>query len=209
MLPRSAVALGMQTGILTLLTCRWSCSREHHLIVQFTLDGDDAVACQNGSSGVRPGGAGHDVVDPGGNGMFDSRRIVVCAALTALAVAVAPALPAQAQTKQPKITARPRTLMVNATTMLTGSGFLASTVIELGECGSTFWLAPRDPCIANEQAVTTDRHGRFRATFRAGLCPEGEPGKMPNERTCYIGELVTGEDAGSLVGSAKITVTYP
>jgi hypothetical protein len=32
---------------------------------------------------------------------------------------------------------------------------------------------------------------------------------MPTERTCYIGELVTGEDTGSLVGAAKITVTYP
>ncbi|MGO9320263.1 MAG: hypothetical protein ACLQBY_05620 [Solirubrobacteraceae bacterium] len=141
--------------------------------------------------------------------MFDSRNLVVCAALAASAVAAAPVLPAQAQAKQPKITARPRTVMVDATTTLRGSGFPANTVIELRECGRTFWLAPHYPCIANEEAVATDGRGRFRATFQAGLCPEGEPGKMPTERTCYIGELVTGEDTGSLVGAAKITVTYP
>ncbi len=114
-----------------------------------------------------------------------------------------------AKPKPPKIVARPRTLMVNTTATLKGSGFPASTVIELGECGRTFWLAPQNPCIAEEQAVATDRHGRFRATFEVGLCPEGEPGKMPTERTCYVGELVSGEDTGSLVGAAKITVTYP
>jgi hypothetical protein len=32
---------------------------------------------------------------------------------------------------------------------------------------------------------------------------------MPTERTCGGGELVNGEDTGSLVGAAKITVTYP
>jgi hypothetical protein len=99
--------------------------------------------------------------------------------------------------------------MVNATTTLKGAGFPANSVIELAECGRTFWLAPSYPCLEHEQAVTTDRHGRFRATFTAGLCPEGEPGKMPTERTCYIGELVSGEDTGSLVGAAKITVSYP
>jgi hypothetical protein len=99
--------------------------------------------------------------------------------------------------------------MVNATTTLKGAGFPANSVVELAECGRTFWLAPSYPCLEHEQAVTTDRHGRFRATFTAGLCPEGEPGKMPTERTCYIGELVSGEDTGSLVGAAKITVSYP
>ncbi len=141
--------------------------------------------------------------------MFDSRKLVVCTALAASAVAIAPALPAQAQAAQPKITARPRTLMVNATTMLRGSGFPANTVIELRECGRTFWLAPNDPCISDEQTVTTDRRGRLSTTYQVGLCPEGAAGNMPTERTCYIGELVTGEDTGSLVGAAKITVTYP
>lgn len=130
------------------------------------------------------------------------------AAVTAASALVAVA-PAQALAKQPKITARPRTLMVNDTTTLKGSGFPANTVIQLRECGRTFWLAPDYPCTANEAAVTTDRSGRFRTTFQAGLCPEGEPGKMPTERICYVGELVTGEDTGSLVGAAKITVTYP
>jgi hypothetical protein len=54
-----------------------------------------------------------------------------------------------------------------------------------------------------------ERRRRFRATFTAGLCPEGEPGEMPTERICYIGELVGAEDAESLVGAAKVTVTYP
>jgi hypothetical protein len=147
-------------------------------------------------------------VDPRGEAMFDSKKLIVCAAVAAAALVVAAPL-AQAQAKQPKITARPRTLMVNATATLKGSGFPANTVIQLRECGRTFWLAPDYPCTANEEAVTTDRGGRFRTTFQAGLCPEGEPGKMPTERVCYIGELVTGEDTGSLVGAAKITVTYP
>jgi hypothetical protein len=141
--------------------------------------------------------------------MFDSRKIAACAALAALTAVAAPALPAYAQAKRPKITARPHSLMVNRDATLKGSGFPASTAIQLRECGRTFWLAPSSPCTANEQTVTTDRRGRFRTTFQVGLCPEGEAGKMPTERTCYIGELVTGEDAGSLVGAAKITVTYP
>lgn len=140
--------------------------------------------------------------------MFDSKKLIVCAATAASALAAAAPL-AQAQAKQPKIKARPSTLMVNTTTTLTGSGFPANTVIQLRECGRTFWLAPDYPCTENKEAVTTDRRGRFHTTFQAGLCPEGEPGKMPTERICYIGELVTGEDTGSLIGAARITVTYP
>lgn len=143
--------------------------------------------------------------------MFASRKAIGCAALAAAALvtaAVAQA-PAQAEATQPKISARPSTLMVNATTTLKGSGFPANTVIQLRECGRTFWLAPAYPCTANEASVTTDRSGRFRTTFKVGLCPEGEPGKMPSERICYVGELLTGEDTGSLVGAAMITVTYP
>ncbi|HEY4916225.1 MAG TPA: hypothetical protein VIH92_04915 [Solirubrobacteraceae bacterium] len=124
-------------------------------------------------------------------------------------MAAATAVSAQAQAKQPRVAARPHSLMVRTTATLKGSGFPANTVIQLGECGRTFWLDPSDPCIAGEETVTTDRKGRFRTTFQVGLCPEGESGKMPTERTCYIGELVDGEDTGSLVGAAKITVTYP
>lgn len=142
--------------------------------------------------------------------MFASRKAIGCAALAASAlVTAAAAASVQAQTRQPKISARPSTLMVNATTTLKGSGFPANTVIQLRECGRTFWLAPAYPCTANEASVTTDRSGRFRTTFEVGLCPEGEPGKMPNERICYVGQLLTGEDTGSLVGAARITVTYP
>lgn len=140
--------------------------------------------------------------------MFDSKKLIVYAAAAASALAAA-APAAQAQARQPKIKARPSTLMVNATTTLKGSGFPANTVIQLRDCGRTFWLAPDYPCTENEAAVTTDRRGRFHTTFQVGLCPEGEPGKMPTERICYIGELVTGEDTGSLVGAARITVTYP
>lgn len=134
---------------------------------------------------------------------------MVRAAGAVAAMVPAMSVPAQAQAKTPKIDARPRSVMVNATARLKGSGFPASTVVELTECGHTFWLAPSDPCIGREQAVTTDRRGRFRATFQVGLCPEGEPGRMPTERSCYVGELVSGEDTGSLVGAAKITVSYP
>ncbi|MGD1057099.1 MAG: hypothetical protein ABR992_06755 [Solirubrobacteraceae bacterium] len=144
--------------------------------------------------------------------MFDSRNLAGRTVRTVLAVAaVAVAIPAQSQAlaKSPKSIARPRSVMVDATTTLRGSGFPAKTVIKLAECGRTFWLVPSFPCLEREQAVTTNRHGRFRTTFTVGLCPEGEPGKMPTERTCYIGEPVAAEDTESLVGAVKITVSYP
>ena len=146
--------------------------------------------------------------------MFESRGLAIGTVRVALAVAaVAAVIPAQSQAqgqaKRPKIIARPHTLMVDATTKLKGSGFPPNTVIKLAECGRTFWLVPSSPCLEREQAVTTNRQGRFRTTFTAGLCPEGEPGKMPTERTCYIGEPVAAEDTESLVGAVKITVSYP
>ncbi len=142
--------------------------------------------------------------------MFDlSNRIVRAALVTSAVAAVAAAVAAQAQAKQPRITARPHSVMVRTTATLKGSGFPANAVIQLAECGRTFWIDPSDPCIEGEKTVTTDSKGRFRTTFQVGLCPEGESGKMPTSSTCYIGELVAGEDTGSLVGAAKITVTYP
>ena len=142
--------------------------------------------------------------------MLDLKKLPVFAALAGSACVLVPLAPAQAMPTSPKIKARPHSVMVDTSTSLKGKGFPANKTIQLLECGSTFWLAPADPCLSeNAVTVTTDAKGRFQTTFNVGLCPEGEPTKKPTQRICYVGELVTGEDTGSLVGAARLIVTYP
>jgi hypothetical protein len=142
--------------------------------------------------------------------MRGSRNVLAPLALAASAAALAATGPASAGASSPKISARPASVMVNATTTLSGRGFPANKTIQLRECGRAYWLAPAYPCLQeNAASVKTDARGRFQRTFRVGLCPEGEPTKMPTQRICYIGELVTGEDTGSLVGAARVLVSYP
>jgi hypothetical protein len=142
--------------------------------------------------------------------MLDAKKVFLPAALAASALAVAPGGTAQASAGSPKIKARPHSVMVNATTSLKGKGFPANTTIQLRECGRTFWLSPAYPCLEdNGVSATTDAKGRFQTSFQVGLCPEGEATRRPTQRVCYVGELVTGEDTGSLVGAARIVVTYP
>ncbi len=145
--------------------------------------------------------------------MFDSRSTrpaLLLAAAALLVVAPAAAPTAASGAGGPRITAKPHELMVNTNTTLTGRGFPANETIQLTECGRTSWMAPNDPCL-NEAAKTvkTDRRGRFTTSFKAGLCPEGEAGKQPTSRVCYVGEVVWGEDTAELLGAAKLIVTYP
>jgi hypothetical protein len=142
--------------------------------------------------------------------MLGSKQLLASAALVALVLTAGLSGSAQASATSPKINARPHSVMVNATTSLKGKGFPANTTIQLRECGRTFWLAPAYPCLEdNGVSVTTDAKGRFQTSFQVGLCPEGEATKKPTQRVCYVGELVTGEDTGSLVGPARLVVTYP
>jgi len=100
--------------------------------------------------------------------------------------------------------------MVNTTTVLKGKHFKANSTIKIVECSKTFWLAPSNPCMAeNATEVTTDAKGRFETNFKAGVCPEAERTKKPTQVICYVGEVVFGEDTGELVGAAKLKVSYP
>jgi hypothetical protein len=128
------------------------------------------------------------------------------------ALAATAALPgtAEASAGTPRIRARPRSVMVTTDTTLVGHGFPADSAISLRECGRTFWLAPEEPCDSdNEVAVMTDARGRFATPFKADVCPEGEPGRVITERTCYIGVPQAGEDTGGLLYPVRIKVTYP
>ncbi len=117
---------------------------------------------------------------------------------------------ASAQSGSERIVANPSSVMVNTHTTLRGTGFPAHTMVALKECGTTFWLAPKDPCNANNgKTVETNGLGRFRTSFKVELCPEGEPGEFPTSRICYIGVPRFGEDTGALEPAAKVTVTYP
>jgi hypothetical protein len=132
---------------------------------------------------------------------------LACAAAGGSLAALAQARP---RAKAPRITARPDNLMVRGHTTLKGSRFPPNAAIELRECGRTFWIVPEEPCnSANTIFVRTDAHGRFVTSFLVELCPEGMPGKVVTERTCYIGEPQPAEDSVTLLGATRITVTYP
>ena len=63
--------------------------------------------------------------------------------------------------------ARPDSVMVNATTTLTGVGFPAKSKVHLEECGAALWVVPRDPCVTtNAITVTTNALGGFTTPFR-------------------------------------------
>jgi hypothetical protein len=169
---------------------------------------------------IRRGGQQSGEVETGRMRMLASRKLfthgvrVVTAALVAaamLALAAGFALAAQAPAaRKAKITARPDNVMVNGHSTLTGRGFPAHAVLALRECGRTFWLVPNEPCnTRNAVSVKTDARGRFTTTFSAEVCPEGQPGKVITERTCYIGVPRVSEDTVALEGAAKIIVTYP
>ena len=132
------------------------------------------------------------------------------AALATSVLAAPGSLAGAATTIKPAISAKPSHVMVSSATTVTGTGFPASSRLQLRECGRRFWLAPEEPCNTdNAITVETDRHGRFKATFHVELCPDGSVGKFPTERTCYIGRVRFGEDTGELQPAARMIVTYP
>ena len=143
--------------------------------------------------------------------MFNGRGSRALLGLGGICAALAPAAPAYAMGEgSAKIKANPHNLMVNTTTVLKGKRFPANTTIQILECGKTSWFAPSMPCLEdNATEVTTDAKGRFETTFKAGVCPEGERVKQRTEVVCYVGEVVFGEDIGSLVGAERLKVSYP
>jgi hypothetical protein len=148
--------------------------------------------------------------------MIDSRRFASAVAGLGMAAAVAGGLAAQAAPGRigstPHISLRPNHVMVNGTTMLSGTGFPPSSMVRVEECGRTAWIVPEEPCDStNAVTVMSNSAGRFATAFEAQLCPRELPPKPPVTREkCYIGEpRPTGEDTVGLVGAAKIIVTYP
>jgi hypothetical protein len=150
----------------------------------------------------------------GSERMTEYRRSLhlAAAALGATAVAFSFTSAVGQAASGPHIAANPRSVMVTKTTMLTGKGFPANSLIHLQECGATAWIIPQNECdTSNEVTVMTDHKGRFTTPFQVQLCPRELPPKPPVTReTCFIGEpQVTGEDTAGLLGAVKITVTYP
>jgi len=133
--------------------------------------------------------------------------------LIGLAAAITPLCmtSADAAASSPHITAQPNNVMVDTSIGLTGIRFPAHSTFTIKECSTTAWIAPQDPCSANNAvSVTTNSRGRFRASIKAGVCANGQRGKEPTSVICYIGKpQPTGVDTLSLIGAARVTVTYP
>ena len=136
------------------------------------------------------------------------RRISIGAAGLAAVLIVALALPSLAATS-PHIAATPHNVMVNSTISLTGHGFPAHAKLTIAECSSTNWIVVMQPCDTdNTIVVHTDRHGRFTSSFTVELCPNSR-GHLTREK-CFIGNpQPQGVDTITLVGAARIVVTYP
>lgn len=113
----------------------------------------------------------------------------------------------------PRIVVKPNNVMVNTVVSLTGSGFAAKAKLSIMECSNRGWVVvAQHPCVSdNKISVATDAHGRFVRKFRVKLCPRSTTGTGPvTKETCYIGNPhPEGIDTMSLIGAARITVTYP
>ncbi len=112
----------------------------------------------------------------------------------------------------PTIAAHPDNVMVNTTTRLVGRGFAKHTTLHIEECASTTWVVPASPCdTGNAITVTTNRMGKFTATFTVQACPTSTtPGTGGLSARCYIGvPSPSGIDTVSLQPYTPIVVTYP
>lgn len=115
----------------------------------------------------------------------------------------------------PIIVAHPDNVMVNSSTTLTGIGFPRDTTLALRECGATHWAVFVHACDTNNGVtVSTNDAGTFTASFKVELCPRlpttTPPPPPVTSETCYIGvPRPSGVDTVTLIGAAKITVTYP
>ncbi|HEV7191997.1 MAG TPA: neocarzinostatin apoprotein domain-containing protein [Jatrophihabitantaceae bacterium] len=145
-----------------------------------------------------------------------SVRTITCAAVGIATLVIVPIAAASAATNasaRPTIVAVPNNAMVNTTIALTGSGFPAGATISVQECATKSWIAPQQPCLAdNTVIVRAGAHGGFRTTMRLEICPPwpGSRSPHPTERTCFIGEpVVRGLDTERLVAPAKVVVSWP
>jgi hypothetical protein len=113
-------------------------------------------------------------------------------------------------TTAPHITARPTDVMVNSPVALHGTGFPPAATLRLQECSMKNWIVPENPCLtANSVTVTTNSRGGFTTAMKALICPAITP-PVATQRTCYIGvPKPSGVDTVTLVGAARIVVSWP
>ena len=137
-------------------------------------------------------------------------RVILTIATGALAAGALSTSAGAISATPPHIVAKPANLMVNTKTTLTGSGFPSRTKLTIKECSITNWVVTSNPCVKNNTiSVLTDAHGRFTRQFRVALCG-GKRGPSPTSQICYIGDPhPEGVDTISLLGAAKVVVTYP
>jgi hypothetical protein len=112
----------------------------------------------------------------------------------------------------PRIVARPDNLMVDTSTVLSGSGFKPHTKLRIQECSAMTWDVPLKICNhPNTVRVRTDAHGRFKVNFKAMVCPFSRRlGFDGFSKTCYVGvPHIQGVDTITLLGGTKLVVTGP
>jgi hypothetical protein len=111
----------------------------------------------------------------------------------------------------PHIVARPVDVMVDKPVALHGTGFPRNRSLVLTECSQTEWSVPQNPCLSDNQVtVHTNGAGAFLTSMKAEICPATTPPPPQTERTCYIGVAhPSGVDTMTLVGAAKIVVSWP
>ena len=137
-------------------------------------------------------------------------RSLVAAAVMMFGCSVGLVAAGATQPPVPHIAATPHNLMINSNTKLTGSDFPANRGLRVAECSTKNWPVMTNACVSsNAIRVTTNAHGRFTAMFKAELCG-GKHGPFPTSQVCYVGvPHPSGVDTETLVGAAKIIVTYP
>ena len=141
------------------------------------------------------------------------RRFGLVLAVAALAAGAWSAEASATSSTPPRIVAKPNNVMVNTKITLTGTGFADRAKLSIMECSNSGWVVvAQHPCVSdNKISVVTDAHGRFTRMFKVELCPRTSTGSGPvTKETCYIGNPhPEGVDTISLIGAARVTVTYP
>ena len=137
-------------------------------------------------------------------------RVGLAVTVVALAAGVLSTQAGAVSATPPRIVAKPNNLMVNTKTTLTGTGFPAKTKLTIEECSNHQLGRYRKPVRQEQQDLRPHRRTRQvhaavpSGTLRWQARPE------PTSQICYIGDPhPEGVDTMTLLGAAKITVTYP
>jgi hypothetical protein len=137
-------------------------------------------------------------------------RVVLTLAIAVFGAVVANGAAGASSATPPQIVVKPNNAMINTKVALTGTGFPARTKLTIKECSAKSWVVPQKRCVTNNSvSVRTDRRGRFTSRLKVELCG-GKRGPEPTSQICYIGDpQPRGVDTITLVGAARVVVTYP